>query len=78
MIVEQNLQIDHELALPAEFLKKAHIFGRVKIIVEENEIKIRNAVDNDSLFNRMRGLGENIFNEDSVTLQRNLRAEWIL
>jgi len=47
-------------------------------IAEVNEIENRKAVDDDSLFNRMLGLGETIFKEDSVTLQRNLRSEWIL
>jgi hypothetical protein len=76
VIVEQNLQSNHELALPAEFLKKAHLFGRVKIFVEENEIRIRNAPVQGDLFNKMRGLGESLFEDNAVTLQKNLRSEW--
>jgi hypothetical protein len=78
MIVEQNLQSNHELALSVEFLKKAHLFGRVKIIVEENEIRIRNAADKDDLFKKMSGLGESIFEDNAVTLQKKLRSEWTL
>lgn len=78
MIVEQNLQIDHALALPVELLNKAHLFGRVKIIVDENEIRIRNVDDKKVLFNEMCGLGKTVFQEDSVSLQKNLRSEWVL
>jgi hypothetical protein len=77
MIVEKNLQKDYELAVPAELLRMAHLSGRVRIIVDEREIIIRKAKDDkDDLFQKMLGLGKDIFETDSVTLQRDLRAEW--
>jgi hypothetical protein len=48
----------------------------VKIYVEENEIRIRNAPVQGDLFNKMRGLGESLFEDNAVTLQKNLRSEW--
>ena len=76
MIVEKNLQNDNELALPVKLLKMAHLSGRVRIIVDEHEIRIRKARDKDDLYQKMLGLGKDIFETDSVTLQRDLRAEW--
>jgi hypothetical protein len=76
MIVEKNLQKDYELAVPAELLRMAHLSGRVRIIVDEHEIRIRKAIDKVDLYQKMLGLGKDIFETDSVTLQRDLRAEW--
>ncbi len=76
MIVEKNLQKDYELLVPVELLRMAHLSGRVRIIVEEHEIRIRKAKDKEDLYQKMLGLGEDIFETDSVTLQRDLRAEW--
>jgi hypothetical protein len=76
VIVERNLQKDCELAVPAELLRMAHLSGRVRIIVDEREIRIRIAKDQDNLYQKMLGLGKGIFETDSVTLQRDLRAEW--
>ena len=78
MIVEKNLQKDNELTVPVELLRMAHLSGRVRIIVDEHEIRIRKAKDKDNLYQMMLGLGKDIFETDSVTLQRNLRAEWVV
>jgi hypothetical protein len=49
MIVEKNHQKDYELAVPAELLRMAHLSGRVRIIVDEHEIRITKAIDKDDL-----------------------------
>ena len=76
MIVEKNIQKDYELAVPVALLRRAHLSGRVRIIVDEHEIRIRKAKDKDNLYKKMLGLGKDIFETDSVTLQKDLRAEW--
>ena len=76
MIVEKNLQQDYELAVPVELLEMAHLSGRVRIIVDKHEIRIRKAKDKDDLYQKMLGLGKDIFETDSVALQRDLRSEW--
>jgi len=76
MIVEKNIQKDYELAVPVALLRMAHLSGRVRIIVDEHEIRIRKAKDKDNLYKKMLGLGKDIFETDSVTLQKDLRAEW--
>jgi len=62
--------------LPKELLKKANLFGKVSIIVEENEIIIKKVSKKTVTIAKMVGLGKGIFNKDSVTLQKELREEW--
>ena len=61
------------LELPKELLKKANLFGKVSIIVEENEIIIKKVSKKTVTIAKMVGLGKGIFNKDSVTLQKELR-----
>ena len=78
MILEKILKKDSNLELPKELLKRAHLPGRVNIIVEENEIIIKKVLKETGLPEKMVALGKGIFREDSVTLQRKLREEWKL
>ncbi len=78
MVIKKNIKRDLGLELPLELLEKAHLTGRVSIIVEENEIVIKKASEQHQPVEKMVGLGKGIFNKDSVTLQRELREEWKL
>lgn len=78
MILEKVLKKDSNLELSKELLKKAHLPGRVNIIVEENEIIIKKVSKGAGSHEKMIGLGKGIFKEDPVTLQRRLREEWKL
>lgn len=66
------------MELPKALLEKAHLFGRVNIIVEENEITIKKISEEAAIPDMMVGLGKGTFNKSSVTLQRELRREWKL
>jgi hypothetical protein len=48
------------------------------MIGEKNDVRITNTADKDDLFSKMRGLGESVFEDNAVTLQKNLRSEWKL
>ncbi len=76
MIIEKNIYEDCDLVLPGALLKMASLNSRVKIIVDEYEIRIRPSEINNNLYLKMVGLGRNVFEDDSVTLQKALRAEW--
>ena len=78
MVIKKNIQKDLGLELSWDLLEKAHLKGRVSIIVEENEILIKKEAEPAQVVEKMIGLGKGIFNEDSVTLQRKLREEWKL
>lgn len=78
MILEKVLKKDSNLELSKELLKKAHLPGRVNIIIEENEIVIKKVSEETAHPEKMVGLGKGVFREDSVTLQRKLREEWKL
>lgn len=78
MILEKVLKKDSNLELSKELLKKAHLPGRVNIIVEENEIIIKKVSEEAGPGEKMVDLGKGIFKEDAVTLQRRLREEWKL
>ncbi len=61
MIIEKDLKKNLSLELPKELLKKANLFGKVSIIVEENEIIIKK-VSKKNGNNRENGwLGERDF-----------------
>lgn len=75
MILEKILKKDSDLELPKELLEKAHLLGRVNIIVEENEIIIKRVSEEAVTPEKMVGLGKGIFDKESVTLQRKLREE---
>ena len=64
--------------LPKEILEKAHLMGRINIVVEKNKIVIRKVSEEEAAVEGMVGLGKGIFDNDSVTLQRGLREEWKL
>ena len=66
------------LELPGKLLEKAGIGGRITIIVGENGIVIRRIPEETGIIEEMVGLGKGVFAKDSVTLQRELRAEWKL
>ncbi|HHT9135969.1 MAG TPA: hypothetical protein ACFYEK_01865 [Candidatus Wunengus sp. YC60] len=76
MIVEKNLKKNSSLELPKELLKKAHLLGKVSIIIEENEIIIKKVSKRSVSIEKIVGLGKGIFDKDSVTLQKELRKEW--
>ena len=78
MVIKKNLKRDLGLELPWNLLEKAHLKGRVSIIVEEDEILIKKEAEQAQVIEKMVGLGKWIFDEDSVTLQRKLREEWKL
>ena len=78
MIIEKNLKKDLGLELSKELLEKAHLIGKVNIIIEENEIIIKKVTGEIAILNEMVGLGKEIFGKDSVTLQKAIRAEWKL
>lgn len=78
MILERVIKKGSDFNLPKEMLEKAHLLGRVNIVVEENEIVIRKVSEEVAAIEGMVGLGKGIFNKDSVTLQRELRREWKL
>ena len=78
MILEKVLKKDADLELPKELLEKANLQGRIKIIVEENEITIKKVSEKAGTLEGMVGLGKGLFDKDSVTLQRELRGEWKL
>ena len=78
MIIEKNLKKNVNLELPGKLLEKAGIGGRITIIVGENEIVIRRIPEETGIIEEMVGLGKGVFAKDSVTLQRELRAEWKL
>ena len=78
MILERILKEGLDLNLPKELLEKAHIMGRINIVVEEDEITIRKASGKIGRLEEMAGLGKGIFKKDSVSLQRELRGEWKL
>lgn len=78
MILEKVLKKNWSLELPKELLEKAHLKGKVSIIVEENEIIIKKVPVKATTLKKMIGLGKGIFDKDSVTLQRELREEWKL
>ena len=78
MILEKNIKKDLSLELPKALLEKAHLWGRVNIIVDENEITIKKISEEAVILDMMAGLGKGIFDKDSVTLQRELREEWKL
>lgn len=78
MILEKILKKDLALELPKELLEKAHLQGRVNIIVGDNEITIKKVTEKVFPPEEMIGLGKGVFNKDSVTLQRELRREWKL
>lgn len=76
MILEKVLKKGLDLELPKELLKKAHLQGRVNIIVEDNEIIIKKVSEEAGTPEKMVGLGKGVFDKDSVTLIRELREEW--
>ncbi len=78
MILEKTLKKGLDLNLPKELLEKAHLLGRVNILVEEDEIVIRKVSEKVWSPEKMIGLGKGVFSKDSVTLQRELRKEWKL
>lgn len=79
MILEKVLKKDLALELSKELLEKAHLQGRVNIIVGDNEITIKKVLEMaPHTHEEMIGLGKGVFNKDSVTLQRSLRREWEL
>jgi hypothetical protein len=78
MIFEKVLKKGADLNLPKEIIEKAHLLGRIKIVVEENEIIITKTSEEVVTIEEMVGLGKGIFNKDSVTLQREIRGEWKL
>lgn len=75
-ILEKVFKKNWSLELPRELLEKAHLLGRVNIIVGENEIIIKKVSEEVTAPKKMVGLGKGIFDKDSVTLQRELREEW--
>lgn len=78
MILEKTLKKGLDLNLPKALLEKAHLLGRINIVVEEDEIVIRKVSEEVLTTEKMVGLGKGIFNKDSVTLQKELRGEWKL
>lgn len=78
MILEKTLKKGIDLNLPNELIEKAHLLGRVNIVIEENEIVIRKAPGEVWTPDEMVGIGKGIFDKDSVTLQREVRGEWKL
>ncbi len=78
MILEKTLKKGLDLNLPKGLIEKAHLIGRVNIVVEKDEIVIRKVSEKLWSPERMVGLGKGIFNKDSVTLQKELREEWKL
>ena len=78
MILEKTLKKGMDLNLPEGLLEKAHLLGRINIVVEEDEIVIRKASEEVLTPEKMVGLGKGIFNKDAVTLQKELRGEWKL
>jgi hypothetical protein len=73
VILEKILKKNLALELPNELLEKAHLQGRVNIIVGDNEITIKKVTEKVSLPDEMIGLGKGVFNKDSVALQREFR-----
>jgi hypothetical protein len=78
MILQKVLKKGVDFNLPKEILEKAHLMGRVNIVVEKNKIVIRKVSEEVAAVEGMTGLGKGIFDKDSVTLQRGLREEWKL
>ena len=78
MVIKKNIKKDSGLELPWHLLEKAHLKGRVSIIVEEDKILIKKESEQAQVIEKMVGLGKGIFDEDSVTLQKKLREEWKL
>jgi hypothetical protein len=78
MILEKVIKKGSDFNLPKEMLEKAHLLGRVEIVVEENEIVIRKVSEEVMAIEGMIGLGKGVFDKDSVTLQKELRGEWKL
>jgi len=76
MIIEKNIKKNMSLELPRELLEKASLVGRINIIIEKNEIVIKRIPEVAGIIEEMVGLGKGVFDKDSVTLQRELRAEW--
>jgi hypothetical protein len=64
------------LELSKELLKKANLFGKVSIIVEENEIIVKKVSKKTVTITKITGLGKGIFDKDAVTFQKELREEW--
>lgn len=78
MILEKVVKMGSDFNLPKEVLEKARLLGRVKVVVEENEIVIRKASEEVMAIEGMIGLGKGVFDKDSVKLQKELRGEWKL
>jgi len=78
LIIEKNIKKHLSLELPKALLEKAHLWGRVNIIVDENEITIKKISEGAMPPDKMVGLGKGIFDKDAVSLQRELRGEWKL
>ncbi|OQZ03448.1 MAG: hypothetical protein B6D34_07545 [Candidatus Brocadia sp. UTAMX1] len=76
MIIKKNLKKNANLELSKNLLEKAGIEGKITILVGKNEIVIRRIPEETGIIEEMVGLGKNVFTKDSVTLQRELRAEW--
>ncbi len=79
MVIKKNIKKNLGLELPWVLLEKAHLKGRVSIVVEEeNKILIKKDAEQAHVIEQMIGLGKGIFRQDSVTLQKELRQEWKL
>ncbi|MBI5789102.1 MAG: hypothetical protein HZA78_09635 [Candidatus Schekmanbacteria bacterium] len=78
MIIKKNIQKETSLELPWHLLEKAHLKGKINIIVEENEILIKKQTKKSKVVDEMIGLGKGIFSENSLTLQKKIREDWKL